>query len=133
MSAAASHATRFAKFGTVGVLNTAIDLIVFSALYYGVGVPLLLANTCAVVIAATNSYLMNKRWTFRDRSAGRDAVRAFVVFFLFNMAGLALANLTIWALSGAMPVMAAKGVSMVVTTLWNYVTCHRFVYRRAGS
>ena len=120
---------RFVKFGMVGVLNTAIDLAVFSALYFVLGVPLLIANTCAVVVAATNSYLVNKYWTFRDPSAGRDAVRAGVVFFALNLAGLGLANLTIWLLSTALPIIVAKGVSMVMTTLWNYWSCNRFVYR----
>lgn len=127
------HATRFAKFGLVGLLNTAIDLAVFTMLFYGAELPLLVANTCALIVAASNSYLMNKYWTFQDRRKGREAYRAGVLFFALGLVGLGIANLVIWALSNVIPVIIAKGASMVFTMVWNYWSSHRFVYRHGDT
>lgn len=125
-----AHAPTFAKFGIVGVINTAVDFAVFSVLFYGVGLPLLAANSLAVSAGASNSYLLNKYWTFTDRTRGREAFRAAAVFFALTLIGMAIANAAIWALSFVVPVLMAKLLSIAITMLWNYTTYRRFVYRQ---
>jgi putative flippase GtrA len=59
------------KFGITGFLNTFIDFGVFNLLVYltGIdsGVKLGLINALAVALAATNSYLLNRNWTFKGK------------------------------------------------------------------
>ncbi|MCP4327810.1 MAG: GtrA family protein [Alphaproteobacteria bacterium] len=127
-SSLAATFVRMAKFGAVGVANTAIDVGVFSALYLGAGTPVLWANTIGYCSGTVNSFLMNKYWTFGDsRSAGRIS-RQFPKFLVFNLAGLGISNLVLWALQETMHVFAAKGVALIATFLWNYWTSRRFVY-----
>lgn len=125
-----AHAPTFAKFGVVGVINTAVDFVVFGALFYWGGLPLLAANSLAVSAGALNSYLLNKYWTFTDRTRGREAIRAAALFIALTLIGMAIANAAIWALSFLVPVLMAKLLSIAITMLWNYTTYRRFVYRR---
>ena len=64
-----STAIQFGKFLVVGTLNTAIDFGTLNLLswftgIYG-GVRLAPINVLGVLLALTNSYLLNKHWTFK--------------------------------------------------------------------
>lgn len=71
------------KFGTVGVVNTAVDLAIYNALLV---IGPVKANLVAMTVATVFSYLMNRHWTYSDRQRG-DARREFMVFFALNLAG----------------------------------------------
>jgi len=83
-------AGEFAKFGTVGVVNTVLNYAVFNALILTVFAQgQLKANVIATVIATTASYFMNRHWTYRDRP--KSALRReYTLFFVFNLAGLVI-------------------------------------------
>jgi putative flippase GtrA len=52
------------KFLLVGLLNTAIQYLVFLTLYEIVRVNYLVASTAGYCLGILNSYVLNKRWTF---------------------------------------------------------------------
>ena len=57
-------ALKAASFALVGVVNTAVDFSVFWIGYYYLGLPLVLANMLAWLVAVTVSYVMNSSITF---------------------------------------------------------------------
>lgn len=79
---------QFIKFAFVGVLNTAIHYAVFYVLYAYVGFYHLLASGIGYVIATVNSYILNRRWTFRSRSVAVG--QEFGRFFLVNLASMSV-------------------------------------------
>lgn len=118
-----------ARFVTVGLINTGIDLMVFSIAFYGIGLHLITANTLAYSIATINSYMMNKFWTFAGRSGSDVTTSEFTRFVLFNLGGLALSNLTVFVFAGFVRPIIAKLGAIGVTFVWNYLTIRRFVFR----
>ncbi|HSJ39563.1 MAG TPA: GtrA family protein, partial [Xanthobacteraceae bacterium] len=52
-------ALKAASFAVVGVVNSVIDFGVFSFCYYYLGLPIIVANTIAWVVAVSGSYVMN--------------------------------------------------------------------------
>jgi putative flippase GtrA len=123
---------RMVRFGIVGVLNTGIDFAVFSTLVLGLGWHVVPANTASYSVAVVNSYLLNKYWTFGDRSQGREAVARGMRFVAFNLVGLGIGNLAVWTFAHQAPVLVAKVGATALTFAWNYWTNRRFVYRREG-
>ena len=126
------HGIPLAKFAMVGVVNTAIDFCVFLALFYGLGWPLLVANTLGWIAGLANSYLMNSRWTFRDPARAERPAR-MTLFAAFNLCGLLIANAVIWILALVLPAWLAKIGTGVATLTWNYWSSHRFVFARARA
>jgi putative flippase GtrA len=122
----------FGRFAAVGVINFVVDYGLFWTLFYGAGMSLVAANSLSVLAAATNSYLLNKVWTFNDASCGRASLRRYARFLVFTGLSLMLANLAIWLLAWLLPVPAAKLGSIGVTMLFNYWTSRRFVFRAAA-
>lgn len=57
---------QFVKFGIVGVSNTALTFIVYTILLKVFGVWYLAASAVGFAAGATNGFLINRRWTFRD-------------------------------------------------------------------
>ena len=82
------------------------------------------------------SFLMNKKWTFRN--AGQDYLRQVILFFVFTAIG-------IWAIQNGLIILAqhylphfglpdrvfnnlAKLGASVFSLTWNYLTYNRFVF-----
>jgi putative flippase GtrA len=57
---------QFVKFGIVGVSNTLLTFIVYTVLLKVFGVWYLTASAVGFGVGATNGFLLNRRWTFRE-------------------------------------------------------------------
>lgn len=102
---------QFARFCVVGTSNAIIDFGVLNAALVAfptrATVPLVAYNTIAVVLAATNSFVWNRRFTFRVRGPLRACeVARFAVVAL----GTAALNDLVWlSLSGLFPALMGSG------------------------
>lgn len=135
---------QFIIFCLVGVLNTAVDLGLYTILRHE-GLTLLAANTISATAALLVSYALNRRFTFRVVGQGR---KTFILFLVVTLAGIwAVQPLVIYAtetlltnpsfagwLSGLV-VMSTATVNVVsklagtpATLLWNYVMYSRVVF-----
>ena len=120
---------RMGRFAVVGVVNTGLDLAVFAALHFGAAVGLMAAHVAGFLIAATNSYLLNKIWTFRDASRGGVALRRGLGFLMVAAGGLAVSSAIVWLAHFVMPAMLAKLAAVVGSFAWNYWASSRLVFR----
>jgi putative flippase GtrA len=66
------------RFVVVGASNTLLSWCVYAVLEH-VGVHYLLASGLAFVLGALNSYVLNRRWTFRSRGRRAPEVVRFGV------------------------------------------------------
>src|SRR5438034_75618 len=57
---------QFLKFAVVGVSNTLLTLLVYAFLLKVVGMWYLAASAIGFIAGATNGFLLNRRWTFRE-------------------------------------------------------------------
>ena len=76
------------KFVLVGGFNTLVDLAVLNALIFLTGVasgtPFIFFKAISFLVAVTNSYFWNRRWTFRSDK------HVFIQFLLISTIGLLL-------------------------------------------
>ncbi|MGH3427245.1 MAG: GtrA family protein [Terriglobales bacterium] len=82
-------AREFAKFGTIGIINTVVDVglwNLFNAIFPGAEVK---TKVLASLIATSGAYIMNRQWAFRHRKR-QQLHRETVLFFFFNGVGLAI-------------------------------------------
>lgn len=72
------------RFSLVGIANTGIDFLMTNLLFVAFRpdsmAGLTLISVLACLVAATNSYLVNSRWTFADRANQDGQIGRFVVF-----------------------------------------------------
>jgi len=91
-------ALQFIRFCTVGLGNTAVDLIAFFILNFG-GTPYLQAQLISYSIGVLNSFVFNRRWTFR--AAGKVNVSEIVKFIIVNGFSLLITSGLIFILHDA--------------------------------
>ncbi|MGC4745752.1 GtrA family protein [Micromonospora sp. DT201] len=123
------------KFGIVGGINTVINYAVFNALALTVFVNgQLKASVIATVVATITSYLMNRHWTYRDRP--KSALRReYVLFFLFNGAGLLIELGAVAAakygldIHGLLALNVAKTAGVLLATLFRFWSYRTFVFQ----
>jgi putative flippase GtrA len=124
-----------AKFGTVGVVNFVLDVVLFNVLRVEVlpHKPL----TCKAIsfaVAATSSYFMNRHWTWRHR-ARTGLARELPLFFILSVVGLVIAEGCL-AIShyvfGFESVLAdniaANGFGLVLGMCWRFWSFKRWVF-----
>lgn len=102
---------QFARFCVVGASNAIIDFGVLNAALAAfpsrATVPLLAYNTAAVVLAATNSFVWNRCFTFRVR--GPLQAGEVVRFAVVALGTASLNDLVLLTLSGLFPALMASG------------------------
>lgn len=69
----------FSRYFSVGVLNTAIHWLCFTALFSLIGMNQAISNLVAFCVAVTFSFFVNAKWTFKSKATTGRYV-AFVIF-----------------------------------------------------
>lgn len=81
--------TRFLKFLAVGVIGAFVDFGVMNLLTSLFGTPLVIAGTISFICAVCSNFVWNRYWTYPD-SRSRPLVKQLAMFFLVNIAGVAI-------------------------------------------
>lgn len=115
------------KFQIVGVINTVVDYVIFNLLYW-FGLGLLPAQCFGYGSGLLNSYLMNKRWTFeqRTKSSSHQIVRFLVVNAITF--GINTTVLYVCVQGFGLAGWLGKAVATVVTLAANYIGYSRWVF-----
>lgn len=117
---------QFIKFGVVGITGTLIDLGVYNLLALLFGFNIYFARTISFVLAATNNYILNRKWTFRNKN--KNVAKQFFKFFLISLIGLGL-NLIIMKFCQKLVVNVQNEflklnipvlIAIVIVLFWNF-------------
>lgn len=129
--------TEKARFGVVGLANTALDFGILLGLT-SFGVPAVIANYPSSTAAVIFSFFANKKYTFK--ATGTNLKREIILFLIFTLfCAWVLQPLTILivqyilsliAISGVVSVVVAKVIATIVTLTWNYLTYSRYVFNQ---
>lgn len=142
---AAKTVVQLIKCGLVGVSNTFVDLGVFNALLFltgmsrrGTGVVILIG--ISFCFAVTNSFIWNKKWTFRNKSANIEELkRQIIIFFFISLGGLVInlgaGHIVIniigphWGINPTLWANLGKVSGIVLTVLWNFTGYKLIVFK----
>ena len=109
------------RFAAVGASGYVVNLATFALCLSVFGVHYLAAGTVAFVVAVTNNFVWNRRWTFdaRHGHAGFQAARFVVVSVLAFLFSLAMLEVMVAGLHWAKVV--AQAVAIVTATPLNFL------------
>jgi len=140
---------QFLRFVTVGLLNTAVELIVYNALL-AIHDPhnltiLTIYSTLGVIGAIANSYIFNSRWAFRGyrAPAGRTAVRQRFLFIAQALVNIGINDVVTVGLTPLLtgwdiiPRVAAQNLAKVLamgtSSVSSYLMLRWFVFTRGDD
>ncbi len=123
-----SSGLQFAKFCTVGALNTAIHYGAFLVSLEWIGLHYLLASSIGYTLGLSNSYLLNRCWTFacQKGSPRRELPRflgvngvALGIHLLTMQAGVEMGGLAP-ELSQILAIAVSTAVNFLGNKLWTF-------------
>ena len=102
---------RFIKFGLVGVLNTAINWIIF-ILLNSLGLYYIISNIISYSLSTLNSYIWNSKWVFKYN--GDNIKETTFKFIILNIIGLILNTCILYILVDIL--WSSKIIGLIITT-----------------
>lgn len=128
------------RFCLVGGANTFVDYTILNLLVLVSGITsplgLVLCNVCSFFGANINSYVMNKKWTFEDRSQWSQ--KEYLLFLLCSLGGMGINCGVIFILSQGFFDLGfsflihfnlAKLGATVASMVWNFYSYKMFVFK----
>jgi len=111
---------QFAKFSSVGVVNTITSGAMYLWLSRPVGLDPHAAYALSFVVAVTISFVLNKRWTFRNRE--RRYRRQYGLFFGISAVGLGLSESVLFITHRLLGIhdLVAFCLAVLVGLAWNF-------------
>lgn len=115
---------QLAKFVIVGVINTAINWIIYFSLVQFVGVLPLISSAIAFAISTIFNYWASTTWVFNTTS-NKTRRRLFIEFTIFNgFAFLTFDEGLLWVLIYPLGLnyMVAKVITTTCSMIFNFIT-----------
>ncbi|HXW68614.1 MAG TPA: GtrA family protein [Dissulfurispiraceae bacterium] len=111
----------FLKYAIVGCIGTALDV---GSLYVFVGllhINLLIAAALSFILAVVNNFILNKHWTFQNKSS--NVRKQFIKFLIVSMIGLLLTEIFMSLLVYGLKLwyITSKLVTSVLVLMWNFL------------
>lgn len=124
---------QFVKFGLVGVSSTAIDWGIFYVLYLVFGIYYLAAKMISFSVSVVNSFVWNRRWTFRSNDPRR--LHEFLKFLVVSVVGLSANTLIMYIAVDEYHFRKIFGlmVATLVVTLWNFTANKFYTFKRVAG
>jgi len=121
---------QFIKFSLVGVLNTAVDAIVFFLLTRAFGAGEVLAQAISYPAGVINSFYFNSRFTFHEKIKYNSI--HFVKFVIVNLISYGVSILTIYLITSNFSITdwAAKIFATVVAMVINFIGNKLVVFKK---
>ena len=123
---------QLAKFCTVGASGYVVNLTVYTLLLREAGLDFRLAALVSFVVSASNNYLWNRLWTFRERRGhfGYQGMRFLVVSTLALAANQFWLSVLVWLGVGK---IVAQAIAIILVTPLNFVGNKLWSFSAASS
>ena len=124
---------QFIKFGLVGASSTIIDWGIYLVLTRFLGIYYIMAKILSFSIAVINSYIWNRRWTFRSNNPQK--LREFIKFLIIAFVGVVLNSMIMYIvvdfvhLSDLYGLVFASGIVM----FWNFLANKYYTFKESQA
>lgn len=124
---------QFIKFCLVGSFNAFLDYFIYISLTRLFFFHYLLANLISFFITVCVSFILNKKWTFRDKDS--KVGLQYAKFWIMAVCGLGFNELILFLLVRYFNVydLLAKTVAIGIVLFWNFFVGRYWVFKNSKS
>lgn len=117
------------KFGITGVINTLVDIGVFTILSVVLGLNVFFGQCCGFAAGMLNSYLVNRKWTFKscDRFFSLQLIKFIITNF--TILAISLLLLKVFIEFFGLGKLIAKLATTCITLLLSFFINRFWVFR----
>lgn len=127
---------QFTKFGAVGFSGAIVDLAVYNLLAVLFGFNIYFARTISFILAVSNNYYLNRRWTFKSHE--QNISIQFSKYLVVSVIGWGL-NLIIMRIFEPFALrfnsmILQKNIPVIIAIIfvlfWNYFANKKWTFRK---
>jgi putative flippase GtrA len=117
------------RFGIVGISGMVIDFSLTWLLREKAKWNQYAANSIGFTMAASNNFIWNKFWTFRNTSSAY--LQQYSLFMLISLGGLLINNGVLWVCHRKLGIhfYISKAIAVGVVVVWNYILNKTVAFR----
>jgi len=123
-------------YGIAGVSTTVVNFIAYHLFCNILGIPNLIANAIAWVIAVAFAYVVNARWVFRDKQEdAAGETKKIAKFFSARLVTFGVEELGMFILVDLLhgPNLIMKAIVAVLVIILNYIFSKLFVFNKKNN
>jgi putative flippase GtrA len=120
------------RFGVMGLLSTALYLVIMMPLKWFITAQLWLIAVIAYLLSMAVNYVLQRNITFRSKRSHEEAVTRFLVVQLIGL-GLNAGILDLLVTRRHYVFWFGQGVAVIVTSLWSYGAQKCWVFMKWGK
>ena len=128
---------KFFKFGITGLLNTAVDFIVYTFCLVILRLDIKIAQPIGQAVAIVNSYIINKNWTFKKSGDKKNNysinynIKEIIKFLLINGGSIVINIFGVYIFHDVLGVneFLCKVPIAIITIIINYFGNKLFVFK----
>lgn len=124
------------RFGITGGLGTITNLVLFFIFADKLNFPDILVNVCCFFIAASQNYIINHLWTFREQTSTGLSVKLWGKFILSSLAGY-ICNLIVYLIISRAFTWQFKVIPQAIGILCgmciNFIFSNFFVFKKTND
>ncbi|MFV0431627.1 MAG: GtrA family protein [Alphaproteobacteria bacterium] len=117
------------KYGTIGIINAAIDFGFYSGFIHFFHIHPLLSNIFAWAAAVQFSYVMNALITFKQSVEQMLSFKKWILFILSGIASLMASTLTLWLLLPYLGTYGAKIAATIASFIVGFSISHILIFK----
>lgn len=119
---------QFVKFCFVGAINTILDIVFYYIFTRFFTLHFLLANMLSFLIAVSNSFFLNKSFTFKVKESKKYD---YLKFTLVSIIGLLITEIVLFASVHYLGLLDLYGKVLAIffTVIWNFFASKFFVFK----
>ncbi len=115
------HFYTFFKYSVVGVSGTLVDLGTLYIFVEYLHIPVLISTAFSFILAVINNFILNKYWTFQNKSA--NLRKQFIKFLIVSVIGLVLTELFMALFVYVLGIwyLLSKLCTSAIVLIWNFL------------
>lgn len=119
------------RFSIVGVVNTTIDFLMFTVFNELVGVGYITSQIIGYSFGIINSFIFNKKWTFKERKINKKVLYELMQFIVVNLVSLIITVFVMNFLAKNLNinVYLAKVIVTIIAQATNFVAYKFIVFK----
>jgi dolichol-phosphate mannosyltransferase len=114
---------QFIRFALVGSSGVLVNLAIYTGAIYLLDIYYLLAASLSFILAMTNNFVLNLRWTFKTHTQGLKSIRdQYLRYFLVTLNSYVINIVILWALVDHWHrhKVLSQLIAILITTLTNF-------------
>lgn len=127
---------QFLRFALVGSSGILVNLAIYTGAIYLLDMYYLLAASLSFLIAMTNNFVLNLRWTFKTHNQGlRSIGRQYLRYFLVTLNSYVINIVILWILVDYWywHKVLSQLIAILITTLTNFLGSKLWAFKSKAS